>query len=154
MASLSNIALSLSNGSVANTRNVTITGTIQFDGSEVGKSYRLEIKIFGQDKVGDQLPSTDSLGDDELYTFSWGSLFIKKPYKQFTVAVAGSQSFTETRAISDDTLDEDSGLQKIGEADIHTPIYSPRQDEVYARVSLSGAPISARSATVIAGLGV
>lgn len=154
MASVSNISMSLANGSSTSTRNVTVTGTITFDASEVGKSYRLEIQLFGEDKVGDTLPAGDPVGDDSLYTFTWGTLLNKKPYKQFTVAAAGPQTFTETRAVSNDKLDEDPGQVKIGEADINTPLYMPRQDEVYAKVILSGTPISARSSTVIAGIGV
>jgi len=42
MASVSNISLSLSSGSAANTRNVTTTRTMTFGAGEVGKSYRLE----------------------------------------------------------------------------------------------------------------
>ena len=153
MASLSNISLSLSSGSTANTRNVTVSGTQKFDANDVGKSYRLEIKIFGEDKSGDNLPSGDSVGDDDLYTFLWGSnIFNKKPYKQFTVTVAGTQTFTETRTISIDNLDEDSGTVKGPSPDINTPgLPLPRKDEVYAKVSLSGSPVDARSATVIAG---
>ena len=154
MASVSNISLSISTQSAADARNVTVTGSMTFDAGEVGKSYRLEIKIFGEDKAGDNLPSGDSAGDDDLYTFAWGSLFNKVPYKQFTVASAGVQTFTETRAISNEKLDEDSGKVKVGEGDINTPVFMPRQDEVFARVSLYGTPASARSATVIAGIGV
>lgn len=152
MASVSNIVLSIANGSAASTRDVTVTGTMNFDASEVGKSYRLEIKVFGEDKAGDKLPATDSVGDDALYTFSWG--FPNKGFKPLTVAAAGAQTFTETRAISNVKLDEDSGKVKIADADIVTPVFFPRQDEVYAKVSLSGTPTSARSATVIAGIGV
>ncbi len=154
MASVSNIAMSIANGSSTSSRNVTVTGTMTFDTSEVGKSYRLEIKLLGEDKVGDKLPAGDPVGDDEIYTFSWGTLLNKKAYKQFTVAAAGPQTFTETRAVSNGSLDEDSGQVKIGEADINTPLFFPRQDEVYARVSLSGTPSTARSSTVIAGIGV
>lgn len=49
MASASNISLSIANGSSANTSNVTVSGLLNFEASEVGKSYHLEIKIFGED---------------------------------------------------------------------------------------------------------
>ena len=152
MASVSNISLSISNGSTANKQNVTVTGTMNFDPGEVGKSYRLEIKIFGEDKSGDQLPSTDSIGDDVLYTFSWGTLPFIKPFKEYTVAAAGSQTFTWTRAISDEKLDEDKGT--LNNDNWPPGTQPPLQDEVYAKVMLSGTPASARSATVIAGIGV
>ncbi|NKE70316.1 hypothetical protein [Candidatus Manganitrophus noduliformans] len=154
MASVSNIVMSLSAGSTASTANVTVTGTMTFEASEVGKSFRMEIGIFGEDKSGDKLPAGDPVGDDLLYPFQWGFLLPKKPYKQFTVMAAGPQTFTETRSISNEKLDEDPGKVKIAEADINTPVYFPRQDEVYAKVSLSGSPVSARSSTVIAGIGV
>jgi len=147
MATLSNITLLFSSGTGGKT-NVTVSGTRTFDASEVGKIYLMEIKIFGEDKTGDKLPSGDSLVDDDIYTFKWGSLFLQKKYQQFTVAVDGSQPFTETRSISDDILDEDKGMVKIGEADINTPIFAPRADEVYAKVSLSGKTVSALSATI------
>ncbi|MFN0168372.1 MAG: hypothetical protein ACKV22_18250 [Bryobacteraceae bacterium] len=154
MASVSAVSLSISNGSTANNQNVTVSGTMQFDAGEVGKSYRLEIKIFGEDKPGDNLPSTDPVGDDELYAFLWGAnIFNKKPYKQFTVAAAGPQTFKETRPIRNDKLDEDSGSVVPGNAPPGTPGL-PRQDELYAQVSLSGAPASARSATLNFGIGV
>jgi hypothetical protein len=154
MASVSNVTLSLAAGSSSSTTNVTVAGTLTFDASEVGKSYRMEILVMGEDLSGDNLPSTDSGSDDSLYTFKWGSLFLMKPYKQVTVAAAGAQSFTETRAITSTTLDEDSGKVYIGDADINTPLYMPRKDEVYAKVTVSSVPVSARSTTVIAGFGV
>ncbi|OHB41394.1 MAG: hypothetical protein A2Y11_03480 [Planctomycetes bacterium GWC2_39_26] len=148
MASVSNIFLLISNNSTANTRNVTVSGTMNFDMGEVGKSYRLEIKIFGEDRPGDNVPSNDPFGDDELYTFLWGRFLPQIPYKRFTVTTAGPQTFTETRAISDDKLDEDSGKVQVGIADINTPIFMPRADEVYAKVVLSATPSTARSNTV------
>ena len=41
MATVSNISLSIPDTSSADTRNVTVSGTITFDATEVGKSYRL-----------------------------------------------------------------------------------------------------------------
>jgi hypothetical protein len=154
MASVSNVSLTLADGSTPGTRNVTVKGKLGFDAGEVGKVFRMEVKIFGEDKPGDNLPPGDSVGDDDLYTFNWGSLFHKKPFKQILVTTAGIHDFTETRAINAQTLDEDSGMVVVGKADINTPIYMPRQDEVYARVTLAGAPVTARSTTVIAGAGV
>ena len=154
MASVSNVTLSLGNGPSSDTTNVTVGGTLTFDASEVGKSYRMEIVVMGEDLSGDNLPSTDTGADDSLYTFKWGSLFLTKPYKQITVAAAGSQPFTETRAITSTSLDEDSGKVYVTDADINTPVYMPRKDEVYARVTVTSVPATARSATVIAGIGV
>lgn len=69
-----NIVMSLSAGSTASTANVTVTGTMTFEASEVGKSFRMEIGIFGEDKSGDKLPAGDPVGDDLLYSFQWGFL--------------------------------------------------------------------------------
>lgn len=142
MATISNITLSTAAGTNADTSKVTVNGTMTFDSTEVGKSYRLEIKIFGEDKAGDNLPSGDAVGDDELYTFRW-NLFT--PYRTVQVTEAGAKTFTETRTISSAALDEDAGKVKVGDADINTPVFMPRADEFYARVVLSGAPVSAKS---------
>ena len=154
MASVSNVTLSLGNGPSSDTTNVTVGGTLSFDASEVGKTYRMEIVVMGEDLAGDNLPSSDSGSDDSLYTFKWGSLFLAKPYKQITVMAAGSQPFTETRAVSATTLDEDPGKVYVTDADINTPVYMSRTDEVYARVTVTSVPATARSATVVTGIGV
>ena len=145
MASLTNVSLSITSGATSSASNVNVTGTLGFDASEVGKTYRLEIKLFGEDKADDNRPSSDAVGDDELYTFRWG---IFNPYKTIVVTAAGTQTFSETRSISAEKLDEDSGTVKVGQADINTPIFMPRADELYARAVLSGAPVSARSQTI------
>ena len=87
MATVSDICLSISNSSMANSKNVTVSGSMNFDTSDVGKSYRLEIKIFGEDKPDDSLASDDHIGDDELYTFYFRgrSPFWRVPFKLFTV---------------------------------------------------------------------
>jgi hypothetical protein len=148
MAALSNITLSTASGPTSTSKNVTVQGAITFDSADVGKTFRLEILIFGEDPSGDRLPAGDPIGDDLLYTFSWGPLFIKKPYREIKVSAPGTVPIAETRAIADETLDEDKGKVEIGDADINTPVLVVRKDEVYARVSLSGAPISARSPTL------
>jgi hypothetical protein len=154
MATVSNVAISLSNGSSSSNRTVTVTGTMNFDASEVGKLFRMSINVMGEDKAGDNLPAGDSASDDDVYTFTWGSLLNQKSYKQFTVNVPGSQTFTESRTVLNDKLDEDKGKVIVGQADINTPIYMPRQDEIYALVTLSTIPATAKSATIIAGIGV
>lgn len=149
MAAVSNVSLSITDGSTPEKKAVTVSGMLTFDHSEIGRQYRLEIKLFGEDLAGDNLPSTDPAGDDELYTFMFGNFF-KSQYKSITVAAAGSQSFTFTRTISTEKLNEDSGVNTsvIGlPPHIHI---KPQTDEVYAKVTLSVAPSSstARSATV------
>ena len=148
MVSVSNIFLSISNGDTVDKKNLTVTGTNTFDTSEIGKSYRLEIKIFGEDNPDDVLPADDSIGDDQLYTFKWGFLW-HKSYKLITVTAAGPQNFSEMRQVSADIVNEDSGSVDGPSPDINSPPeHFPRKDELYARVSLSGIPVSNRSPTV------
>ena len=152
MASISGVSMSIANTSSTTSRNVTVTGTMSFDASDVGRSFHLAISLFGEDKSGDNLPSGDPVGDDEIYAYKWGLLLGAKPYKVVTVSAAGSVPFTETRAVSNAKLDEDPGTIPVN---FDPPLPGvPRADEVYARATLSGAPVSARSATVTAGWGV
>lgn len=137
-----------------NKRDATVAGSITFDAGDVGKTYRLEIKLYGEDKSGDNLPSGDAVGDDLLYTYKFATSFFQLPYKTLTVAAAGTVNFSEKRSISTASLDEDPGTVVVGWADINTPILMPRQDEVYASVTISGAPVTKKSATVVSGFGV
>jgi hypothetical protein len=156
MASISNVTMSIANGTSSIARNVTVNGTMTFDANDVGKTYRLGIALVGEDLVGDKLPSGDPVGDDDVYDFKWGFLLNQKPYKTITVAAAGTQTFTETRSVSNVKLDEDPGKVELNaEPDINTPLPGfPRKDEVYARATLGLAPVIARSPTVIAGIGI
>lgn len=154
MASVSNVQLQL--GSGATERPATVTGTLDFDASDVGKTFRLSIDLWGEDLADDDVASSDAAGDDLLYSFLWvgGTPLIRK-YRSIAVSAPGSQTFTETRNVPAAKLDEDAG--KFGsdkEADINTPLPGlPRRDEVYARVTVALPPSTARSATVIAGIG-
>lgn len=145
MVSVSNVSLSTSASSSAQT-SVTVSGTLNFDAGDVGRTYQMAIKIFGEDKADDQLPNDDEVGDDEIFAFLWSS----GPVKPISVTKAGPQPFTETRAVSASSVDEDKGSIKIGVINIPgDPIFRSRRDEIYAKVLLSSATISARSATVI-----
>jgi hypothetical protein len=154
MATLSipTVTLGATNG---DKRDVTVAGTMNFDASDVGRTYRLEIKLYGEDLSGDNLPAGDGGADDLISTFMWvsGGLLLRS-YKAVTVLAAGSVNYVEKRAIETTKLDEDAGKEIVGWADINTPIYMPRSDEVYAQVTLSAAPVSKRSTTVQAGIGV
>ncbi|MDR7272195.1 hypothetical protein J2X20_004869 [Pelomonas saccharophila] len=154
MATLSTptITLGAVNGSK---RDVTVAGTMTFDASDVGRTYRLEIELFGEDLAGDHLPSGDSGADDLISTFTWlaGGLILR-PYKAVSVLAAGTVNYSEKRAIDTAKLDEDAGTEIVGWADINTPIIMPRSDEVYAQVTLGMAPVSKRSVTTQAGFGV
>jgi hypothetical protein len=153
MASILNPTLSLGS-SIGDKRNVTVAASLKFSASDVGRTYKLEIQLFGEDKSGDALPSGDAVGDDKIYTYAWPGPVLPRPYKMITVAAAGTVALSETRAVSNEALDEDPGKVVIGKADIHTPVFMPRSDEVYARVTLGVASVSARTPTVQAGIGV
>ncbi len=153
MATLSTPTVTL--GATSNDkRDVTVAGTMTFDASDVGRTYRLEIQLMGEDLAADNLPSGDTGADDLISSFIWVSGGVPRPYRTITVQAAGNINFSEKRAIETSRLDEDAGLQKVGMADIHTPVFMPRADEVYAQVTLGTAPVSKRSATVQAGIGV
>ena len=146
------VTLGATNGSK---RDVTVAGTMTFAANDVGRTYQLEIGLYGEDLAGDSLPADDSGADDLISTYMWpaGTLFLR-PYKVVTVAAAGTISYSEKRAIETSKLDEDAGKVVVGMADINTPIFMPRADEVYARVTLGAAPVTKRSSTVQAGIGV
>ena len=150
MATVSNVSLAITTGTDANSKSVTVAGTLNFQASDIGKQYRLAIKLFGKDAAGDNLPGTDSTGDDELYTFSFITFFALL-YKPITVTVAGAQAFSETRQINKVTLDEDSGNIIVPPPFPGIPpLQIPRLDEIYAKATLSLAPSSssAQSNTV------
>ena len=153
MPSLNTPALTL--GSTTNDqRDVTVSGSITFNASDIGKTYRLEIKVYGDDPAGDVLPSDDPVGNDLVYTYQWAGPFLLKPYKSITVAAAGTINYSEKRSVTTSKLDEDKGTKIVGWAENDIPILMPRKDEVYASVTLAGAPVTAKSAVVTTGVGV
>jgi hypothetical protein len=153
MPTLSTPTLTLGD-TVSNKRDVTVAGTITFDAGDVGKTYRLEIKLFGDDSASDNRPAADSAADDLIYTYQWTPpfLFLPRPFKAITVTAAGNVSYSEKRAVASAALDEDSGVvsNMVG----GVLIQMPRSDEVYAAVTIAGAPVTANTATVTAGIGV
>lgn len=155
MASVSNVSLSIVNGPTPSTKNVTVSGTMTFDASEAGKAFHLEIKLRGEDLPGDKLPAADAVNDDDLYTFQWGNSWPLKSYKHIAAASPGSHPFSEVRAISTTILDEDAGKIQVGQdPNTGAPLLMPCKDEIYAKVTLSGAPVSSRSPTATLGAGV
>jgi hypothetical protein len=153
MPTLSTPTITLGN-TVSNKRDVTVAGNITFDAGDVGKTYRLEIKLFGEDMSGDNLPASDAAGDDLIYTYKWPNplLILPKPYKTITVSAAGNVSYSEKRAIANTVLDEDSG--NVSNMVGGVLIQMPRSDEVYASVTIAGAPVTKKSLTAQAGIGV
>lgn len=153
MASIQNPKVTLGN-SVGTKRAVTVSSTLQFAASDVGHTYKLEIAVFGDDSATDQRPAEDGPSDDQIYTFSWPGPLLPRPYKLFTVQSAGNVALSETRMIDNEVLDEDKGNKQVGWADIHTPLFMPRNDEVYAKLTLGTVSISATTPTVQSGIGV
>jgi hypothetical protein len=126
---------------------------MSFDAGDVGKTYQLEIKVYGEDKTTDQLPSGDSVGDDLLYTFQWSKPLPLSPivaYKSIAVTAAGSVNFKETRSVDVAKLDEDADSWTVIQG---TTFPLRRQDEVYARITLSASPVTVKTPTVIANPG-
>ena len=152
MATISNPTLVL--GQVTNNlREVTVSADVMFDRADEGKTYKLEIALFGEDKSGDALPPGDSVGDNLLYTFSWaaGPIFLTKAYKLYTVTRPGPVKLQEKRMVSVAALDEDAGVVLVpGPINGHL-IPLPRKDEVYAQIKLSVPALVARTPTIVAG---
>jgi hypothetical protein len=62
-------------------------------------------------------------------------------------ASCSSSACRNSRTVTTSALDEDPGKVIVGMADINTPIVMPRKDEVYASVTISGSPVTKKSAT-------
>ncbi len=63
---------------------MTVKGDMEFQAAEVGRAIGWEIRLFGEDKVGDNLPAGDPVGDDELYVFRWGRWSLAGRTARFT----------------------------------------------------------------------
>lgn len=150
MATITNQVLKLGNV-LNNQRSVTVAGVMNFDARDVGKTFKLEIKLFGEDKPGDALSPTDPVGDDLLYTFLWRSPLMPVPFRYFTPGAARNVPFEETRLVDCTKLDEDAGfVPALPAPPPFRPL--PRKDEVYAAITLSHAfSTTVKTPTVIAG---
>lgn len=153
MASINNPVVTIGN-TVGGSRNVTVTGTLTFDASDVGRTYKLEIGVYGDDSATDKRPSDDSAADDLIYTFKWAAIPFPRSYKNITVLAAGNVAINETRSITNEALDEDKGVVIIAEPAPQSPVPFPRSDEIYAKVTLSTASISKNTAPLQVGIGV
>jgi hypothetical protein len=139
MPTITNLTLEVTDDAApATTRTAKVTGTLGFDAADAGKTYRVAIALLGEDTPDDNLPATDSGADDELYTFMFGFL---KPYKTVVVPANATVALSESRTLPASKLDEDSGKVMFNN---HPPAFA-RRDEVYARVTVSGAPVTQRS---------
>lgn len=147
MAQVSKVVLQIGPGSVPDKRKITVNYQLAFSASEVGQKFKLAIHLFGEDKPGDDEKSVPIFGTTPkpIYTFSFGQLpvVIKTPFKTVT-AQAEAQSFSESREVNRETLNEDPGSDEI-QIPIPNPpfpplpggkIEIPHSDEVYAVVSI------------------
>lgn len=153
MATIQNPQISLGSGA-GDKRPVTVSGTMKFDAADVGRTFRLEIAVYGDDSTSDNRPVEDGPGDDVIYTFQWPGPLLPRAYKLLTVQAAGNVSLTETRQVSNAALDEDTGKVHVGDADINTPLFMPRSDEIYAKLTLTPTSVSATTPTISSGFGV
>jgi hypothetical protein len=144
MATISDVAIAVAGGQTSETSDVTVSGAMTFVSSDVGKKYRLEIKLHGDDSPTDNRPLDDGVSDDDLYTYRFGPRGAE--YMLVSVTAAGSQTFSETRTLQNAILNEDSGKGPGPEPGKNNPNPQARADEVYARATLFGAGMTARSA--------
>ncbi len=144
MATISDVGISVAGGQDRDTSDVTVSGTMNFVSGEVGKTYRLEITLRGDDWPDDNRPLGDDANDDDVYTYKFAPRGAE--FTLVTVTAPGAQTFSETRTLQSATLDEDSGKHDLRKPDKWTPNPYPRADEVYARVTLFGVGMTARSA--------
>ena len=146
MASVSDVTLQFGAAS-ADPRLVRVKGKLHFDAGDVGKSFNLDVDLYGAEPAGDTLPPGDHPRSDFLYSFKWASA----TSKTIPVAAAGIVAFDESRNVPASVLDEDAG--ETGPRDINVPNEPlpglPHKDEVFALVTLV-TRASARSRTVVA----
>lgn len=126
--------------------DVTVSGSVTFEVGDVGSRYLLAITLRGEDVGGDDgQPSDAPPRSDLLYTYQWPVKIFSVPHRVFTVTAAGTVNFSETRSLQAAALDEDESLTiKVPG---HDPYPIAARDEVYAVVSLTQVPVTARTAT-------
>ena len=134
---------SINPGSTADKRIVSVGYKLNFSAAEAGKKYKITINLFGEESANDDEPPTGlQFGPAKpIYTFPF-ALF---PYTTVT-AQAGEQSFTETREVTKDKLNEDPGVE-YKEVAPQTVLKFPHDDEIFARVT-AALEATARSATL------
>jgi hypothetical protein len=134
MAEIKDVTLQIQPGSNSDKKKVTVGFKLTFSAAEAGKTFRYGISLRGEDKTGDDEASFLSTGQ-LLYTFLFGGVFPKPLTHKSVTAQVGEQSFSETREVSIEKLNEDPGFDII-KPDINTTLKIPHPDEVYATVNL------------------
>lgn len=144
MANVSGISLKFKNGPTDDIKIVKVSGKVTFNREDINKTFRLEIKLFGDDGCSNNnVPKSDFINEDSCtFTFSLTPPFnwLKLPYKQFTVSEPGVQYFSEERNVNANAVDEEGGLEITGLASEATLLKLPKGDEVYATVALYEVP--------------
>ena len=109
MAQIKDVKLQIK-PNLADSKKVTVDFKLAFSTAEVGKTFRYDINLRGEDKPGDdQEPGPTMIGGQLISDFTFG---IGLPSKLIT-ATAPEQSFSETRSISTQKLNEDPGFDII-----------------------------------------
>ena len=141
------VNLAIGPENAAGTRQVTVSYKLVFAAAEERQEYKVAITLRGEDLPGDD--ETPAEGPpNPLRTFRFGSRLL--PYTTVT-AEAGETSYTWTRTVSSDALDEDPLEDKVEVNHKTDWVFHPHGDEIYAQVVASR---EARSATVPFLLGV
>lgn len=130
MAQIKEVKLQIKPNS-AGSKKVTVDFKLAFSREEVeeGKAFRYDINLRGEDKPDDDRePGLTTIGGQLISDFAFG---LGLPSKLIT-ATATEQSFSETRNISTQKLNEDPGFGPITESGPGL-MY---KDEIFAEVTL------------------
>ena len=129
MAQIKDVKLQIKPNS-ASSKKVTVDFKLAFDEDDVGETFRYDINLRGEDKPDDdRKPGPIIIGGELISDFTFG---IGLPSKLIT-ATKLEQSFSETRTISTQKLNEDPGVSPITESG---PGFFYK-DEIFAEVTLN-----------------
>jgi hypothetical protein len=128
MAQIKDVKLQINPGS-ATTKKVTVDFKLVFGNAEIGKTFRYDINLRGEDKPDDDKETgLTMIGGQLISDFTFG---IGLPSKLITASLL-EQSFTETRNISTQKLNEDPGFDFV-----FNKGQFPHADEIFAEVILN-----------------
>jgi hypothetical protein len=142
MASISDVTLKIEPSSAPGNAQVSVEYSLHFNESEAGQHYMIGVKLFSEDRAGDQegvhpsalltefmywQPSTHPLG-----------LSVKGPYKYIT-ATAGTHDMSDDKDVPWSILNEDPGSTNPFPSG--SPLKDffnqyPNNDEIFAKVTL------------------
>jgi hypothetical protein len=129
MAQIKDVKLQITPNS-ADSKKVKVDFKLAFSTADVGKTFRYDINLRGEDKPDDdRQPGPTTIGGQLISDFTFG---LGLPSKLFT-PTATEHSFSETRNISTQKLNEDPGVSPITESG---PGFFYK-DEIFAEVTLN-----------------